>query len=289
MSLCSTLHHNARVLYSFEFFPPKDDEGEQQLWATIKKLQVLNPDFVSVTYGANGSQRERTLELTRRLQGETSLRTMGHLTCVDQSRAYITEVIDQYAADGLDHIFAIRGDMPAGPSAPWEKHPDGLNNATELVELVKSRGDFCVGVAAFPDPHPSHHDPDLDARILTAKWQAGAEFAITQLFFNPRSYVELVDRVRSLGCPIPIIPGIMPITMTSQVVRFAQLSGAEIPASIISRLDEAGGDPQEVRRIGTQIACELSEELIALGAPGLHFFTQNRSTATYSIWNTLRQ
>jgi len=276
-----------KPMFSFEFFPPKDDVGQEQLWETLRRLEEVDPDFVSVTYGANGSQRDRTVGLTKRLATETSLTTVGHLTCVGQSRDDLVQVIDEYGANGVTSIFAIRGDMPGGPQIPWQPHPDGLRNATELVELIRSRGDFEVGVAAFPDPHPAQHDPALDARILKNKWEAGASFAITQLFFTAQAYVDLVDRVRSIGCLIPIIPGIMPITMISQVVKFAEMSGATIPESMRQRLDAVADDPVAVRTTGTQIATELSQELISRGAPGLHFFTQNRSAATRAILNNL--
>jgi len=274
--------------FSFEFFPPKDDVASDQLWRTVANLAPLNPDFVSVTYGANGSQRDRTIDVTTRLATQTDLRVMGHLTCVDQSVLDLVSVIDSYAQGGVEHIFAIRGDMPGGPTLPWVQHPDGLSNATQLVELIHDTGDFCIGVAAFPDPHPAQHDPGLDARILKDKWEAGASFAITQLFFRAQAYFDLVDRVRSIGCEIPIIPGIMPITMISQVEKFAQMSGADIPSPVKSRLD-AALDPASVRRVGTQIATELCQELLDRKAPGLHFFTQNRSLATLDIWRNLRR
>ncbi len=284
MRIADLLGEAARPLFSFEFFPPKDDQGQEQLWGALARLAKLQPDFVSVTYGANGSQRERTEALTRRLASEAGLRTMGHLTCASQSRQALVCVIRQYAADGVEHVLAIRGDMPGGPTVDWQPHPEGLANATQLVELIASQGDFCIGVAAFPDPHPAQRDPDLDARILRDKWRAGAGFAITQLFFTAQSYRDLVDRVRSLGCPIPIIPGIMPITQISQVVKFAELSGAAIPEPVRARLEAVADDPAAVRAAGTAIASELSQELLESGAPGLHFFTQNRSRATLDIW-----
>lgn len=289
MRIDELLATNARVkpLYSFEFFPPKDDAGQTQLWQTLTSLAELTPDFVSVTYGANGSQRDRTIDVTKRLAHETSMRTMGHLTCVDQSVRQVIDVIDQYAANGLEHVFAVRGDMPGGPSIAWQAHPNGLKNATQLVELVRARGSFCIGVAAFPDPHPSKCNPDLDARILKDKWEAGADFAITQLFFQAKSYCQMVDRVRSIDCPIPIIPGIMPITMVSQIVKFSSMSGATIPPDMLRQLDAVGDDPAAVRTIGTSIAADLAQELLDQGAPGLHFFTQNRSLATRTIWQRL--
>jgi methylenetetrahydrofolate reductase (NADPH) len=214
---------------------------------------------------------------------------MAHLTCASQSRDQLRRVIGSYAAAGIHHILAIRGVMPGGPTVPWEPHPDGLLNATELVAMVRELGDFCVGVAAFPDAHPERSDLDLDARVLVAKAEAGASFAITQLFFTADDYFALVDRVRALGCDIPIIPGIMPITNVRQMIRFAELSGAALPTSVTDRINEVADDDDQVRRVGIRIGTELSEELLSRGAPGLHFFTQNRSRATREIYANLHQ
>ncbi|PKQ31376.1 MAG: methylenetetrahydrofolate reductase [NAD(P)H] [Actinobacteria bacterium HGW-Actinobacteria-2] len=274
---------------SFEFFPPKDDAGTAQLLTAIEALQPLRPDFVSVTYGATGSSRERTIDATQLIAARTDALTMGHLTCVSQSVNELRGAVDAYAEAGVRHILALRGDPPGGPTAAWERHPDGLDNATELVELVKASGDFCVGVAAFPDAHPEHHDFDLDARILAAKEQAGAEFAITQLFFDADAYFRLVERVRALGCELPIIAGIMPVTNISQIERFASFSGAELPAPVVSRLRAVADDPAAVREVGVEIAVELCDRLLAGGAPGLQFFTQNRSKATAEILRRLRE
>jgi methylenetetrahydrofolate reductase (NADPH) len=275
-------------LFSFEFFPPKDDAGAEQLWRALRLLAPLAPDFVSVTYGANGSTRQRTLDITARLARDTDLRTMGHLTCASQSIDEVRSTIDHYAEAGLRHILAVRGDMPGGPTVPWQPHPAGLPNTTALVRLIREQGNFCVGVAAFCDPHPQRHDPALDARILCDKAAAGASFAITQLFFEANSYFALVDRVRALGCDLPIIPGIMPITQIDQTTRFAALSGAPIPRSVLDQLEAVADDPAGVREVGTQIAADLSQALLDGGAPGLHFFTQNRSVATRAIWAGLR-
>ena len=287
-TIADLLQDRSRPLYSFEFFPPKDEVAERQLWQTVRELEGLGPDFVSVTYGASGSTRDRTVSATRRIAEHTTLRTMAHLTCVSQTKDQLRHVIGSYADAGIKHVLAIRGDPPGGPTAPWESHPEGLQNGTELVELVRELGDFCVGVAAFPDIHPERRDPALDARLLVAKARAGASFAITQLFFEPQTYFELVDRVRSLGCDIPIIPGIMPVTNLKQVTRFAELSGADLPERVVSRLHAVGEDPAEVRRVGIQIGVELSEELLAGGVPGLHFYTQNRSRATREIHASLQ-
>ncbi|OYN95846.1 methylenetetrahydrofolate reductase [NAD(P)H] [Enemella evansiae] len=287
-SIAELLAASDRPLFSFEFFPPASEEAARTLWQTVRQLEPLGPDFVSVTYGANGSTRDRTINVTRQIARETTLRTMGHLTCVSQSRDDIRRVVGAYADAGIRHILAVRGDPPGGPTAPWQAHPDGLRNATELVELVASLGDFCVGVAAFPDVHPEHHDPELDARILVDKANAGADFAITQLFFTARSYFELVDRVRSLGCDIPIIPGIMPVTNLRQIERFAELSGAALPTGVTDRLLAADG-PDAVRAEGVRIGTELADELLAGGVPGLHFFTQNRSRASREIHSRLQR
>lgn len=286
-SIAEVLATSDRPLYSFEFFPPASEEAARTLWQTVRQLEPLGPDFVSVTYGANGSTRDRTINATRQIARETTLRTMGHLTCVSQSRDEVRRVVGAYADAGIRHILAVRGDPPGGPTAPWQAHPDGLQNATELVELIAPLGDFCIGVAAFPDVHPEHQDAELDARILVDKAEAGAEFAITQLFFTASSYFELVDRVRSKGCDIPIIPGIMPVTSLRQIERFAELSGAALPSRVTDRLLAADG-PEQVRAVGVQLGTELSEELLAGGVPGLHFFTQNRSRATREIYARLQ-
>ncbi|MGO4956442.1 methylenetetrahydrofolate reductase [Luteococcus sp. Sow4_B9] len=276
-----------RPLFGFEYLPPRDDSGYDRTLAAVQRLEPLRPDFVSVTYGAAGTNRERTVETTRQIAATSSIPVMGHLTCSSQSRSQLEGVIDAYAEVGVQHVLAIRGDMPGGPTVPWEQHPDGLANATELVRLVKERGDFCVGVAAFPDVHPENRDADLDARILADKYEAGAEFAITQLFFNPDAYFDLVQRVRNLGCPIPIIPGLQPISSLKQVKFFEELSGAPVPEQVKLRLAEGEGDPDRVREIGSRIASEIAVTLLRGGAPGLQFFTQNRSLATREIFAML--
>lgn len=276
-----------RPLFGFEFLPPREEAEYARTLSAVERLEPLKPDFVSVTYGAAGTNRERTVETTRQIAATSTIPVIGHLTCSSQSRQQLEGVIDAYAEVGVRHVLAIRGDMPGGPTVPWEEHPEGLANATELVRLVKQRGDFCVGVAAFPDVHPERRDADLDARILVDKYEAGAEFAITQLFFNPDAYFDLVQRVRMLGCPIPIIPGLQPITSLKQVKFFEELSGAPVPEQVKLRLGEADGDPARVREIGSRIASEIAVTLLRGGAPGLQFFTQNRSLATREIFAML--
>jgi len=267
-------------LFSFEFFPPRSEEEEPVLWAAVEALAPLQPAFVSVTYGANGSRRDRTIRATRRIAESGGPLTVGHLTCVAQSKAELAEALAEYREAGVTNILAIRGDMPGG--GPWERHPEGLANATELVRFIKSEGDFCVGVAAFANPHETSNDPDLDARILLDKVEAGAEFAITQLFFEAERYAELVERMRGLGCQIPIVPGIMPLTVITQIERFAALSGRALPDALVSRL-RACASKEEVREAGLAAAVQMSRDLLAAGAPGLQFFTQNRSKATREV------
>jgi methylenetetrahydrofolate reductase (NADPH) len=273
---------------SFEFFPPKDEAGERQLWTTLRELEPLNPTFVSVTYGAGGSTRDRTVGITERIAHDTSMTPLAHLTCVDHSVATLRSVIGSYAGAGVRNVLALRGDPAGGPSAPFVPHPQGLRYAVELVELTKSLGDFCVGVAAFPEVHPSATSPEADAKVLADKARAGADFAITQLFFRPEDYFRLVDRVAALGVDIPIIPGIMPITNLAQITRMAELSGAELPPEIVARVSRHEGDKAAVRAEGIQIATELCDTLLAGGAPGLHFYTLNRSKATREIYQGLR-
>lgn len=266
-------------LHSFEYYPPRSEEEEAMLLRSVKALAPLEPDFVSVTYGATGSKRDRTIQATRAIAEIGNPLTVGHLTCVDQSKAEIAEALAQYADAGVNNILAVRGDMPGG--GEWRAHPDGLKNATELVKFIKEQGDFCVGVAAFTSPHPDSQDADLDAQILLEKEEAGAEYAITQLFFETNDYFTMVERIRGLGSNMPIIPGIMPLTVITQIERFEELAGAPLPADFVAKLRAA--KKPEVRGIGLAHAEQMCRDLIAGGAPGLQFFTQNRSKATREV------
>jgi len=274
--------------FSFEFFPPKDADGERQLWTALRELEVLQPTFVSVTYGAGGSTRDRTVGITARIAQDTTMTPLAHLTCVGHSREQLRSVIGAYADAGVRNVLALRGDPPEGPRAPFRAHPEGLCHAVELVELVKSLGDFCVGVAAFPEAHPSAQSREADARVLADKARAGADFAITQLFFRPEDYFALRDRVAAHGADIPIIPGIMPITSLPQITRMAELSGAALPEEVVARVARFEGDAAAVRAEGIALATELCDRLLAGGAPGLHFYTLNRSRATREIYAGLR-
>jgi methylenetetrahydrofolate reductase (NADPH) len=273
--------------FSFEFFPPRDDAGEAVLWEAVRRLERFDPTFVSVTYGAGGSTRDRTTRITAAIASDTTLTPVAHLTCVGASRSELRKVVGAYAAAGVRTVLAIRGDPPGGPGSPWTPYPEGLDRAVDLVRLVRDLGAFEVGVAAFPDVHPESPDVDHDARVLAHKADAGATFAITQFIFGTDGYFRLVDRLSALGCDLPIIPGIMPVTNLRQIERFPQLSGKPMPPAVLARLEGAADNPAALRRAGVEIATELSAALLDGGAPGLHFYTLNRSTATLEVFADL--
>jgi len=278
-----------RPTTSFEFFPPRDDEGEEELWRTISELEPLAPTFVSVTYGAGGTSQERTVRLTGRIARESSMKPVGHLTLVDQSVSEIEMVLKEYVAAGVDHVLALRGDPKGGPRARWRRHPDGMDHAIELVRLARGSGRVTVGVAAFPEGHPDASGLDSCADVLVAKARAGARFAITQLFFRASDYAALVERIRRRGCDLPIVPGIMPILNFGQVARMAELSGASIPAEVLEQIEPIAHDQAAVRAKGIELATQLCRDVLDAGAPGLHFITLNRSKATREIFLTLRE
>jgi methylenetetrahydrofolate reductase (NADPH) len=268
--------------FSFEFFPPRTDAAQLTLGRTIAELEPLGPSFVSVTYGAGGSTRQRTREVVTWVRKETDITPMAHLTCQGHSRDEIREILDAYQEAGIDNVLALGGDIPVdGPAAASD-----YRWASELVADVAAHGGFSIGVAAHPEVHPRSPSRDEDRRRLAAKLEQ-ADFAITQFFFDADHWRRLVDELAALGCTKPVVPGIMPVTNAGQVRRMAELSGAAFPAWLADRLAPVADDPAEVRRIGVDAATELCAALLADGAPGLHFYTLNRSSATREIYANL--
>ncbi|RNL79743.1 methylenetetrahydrofolate reductase [NAD(P)H] [Nocardioides marmorisolisilvae] len=283
----ATLLGQGERSFSFEFFPPKDAAGEEVLWRSISELEELRPTFVSVTYGAGGSTRDRTIEITGRIARETSMTPMAHLTCVGHTVEEIDDILDSLAAAGVQNVLALRGDPPGGPGTPWTATEGGLEFAAELVGLIRRRDDVSVGVAVFPEGHRDSTSLEADVAVMKAKYDAGAQFGITEMVLRASDYFGLVERCRAAGVDMPIVPGIMPILAIGSMKKMVELSGREMPTEILDRIEPLAEDPEAVRAEGIRIATELCDELLAGGAPGLHFYTLNRSKATREIYSSL--
>jgi methylenetetrahydrofolate reductase (NADPH) len=274
-------------VFSFEFFPPKTDAGEQNLSAALEELKQLEPSFVSVTYGAGGSDRARTIEIVKRINAKHGLETMAHFTCVGATVPQLRETLDEMRRAGIENVLALRGDPPAGEAA-WTKTEGGLEFSRELVELITSDYPFAVGAACFPETHIHATSPEDDLAHLVEKVGAGVDFLITQMFFDNSFYFDFAKRARAAGVTVPIIPGIMPITRVGQVERMAQMCGSAIPRGLRDELHARGEDPEAVLDFGVAYATLQCAELLAAGAPGIHFYTLNRSPATRAILSALK-
>jgi methylenetetrahydrofolate reductase (NADPH) len=278
---------DGQPVFSFEFFPPKTDDGERTLWATLEELRALHPDFVSVTYGAGGSTRDRTIEITKRIKDEVGLEAMAHLSCVGETTGALRRILDEVQAAGIDNVLALRGDPPQGETE-WTATEGGLSYSRELIELIRDEYDFAIGAACFPEVHIHATDAESDLRYLKEKVDAGARFLITQLFFDNQAYYDFVARAREIGIDVPIIPGIWPITNVSQIKRVTEMCGSKIPDGLLRELELRGDQPGAVSDLGVAYATLQCADLLAHGAPGIHFYTLNRSPATRAILTALR-
>ena len=274
-------------VYSYEFFPPKTDAGEANLWLALRQVEALHPAFVSVTYGAGGGTRDRTIRVVERIATETTMTPVAHLTAVGHSAAELRQLIGTYAGAGVRNILVLRGDPPGDPMADWVAHPEGFSYANEVVELAAGLGDFCIGVAAFPERYWRSASVEQDAETLHRKADAGAAYAVTQLFFDPADYFRLQERMAVRGCDIPIQPEVMPITNVVQIERMAQLSGADFPPWLATRLRAVADDPARVVEVGIDIAAEMAQQLVDGGAPGVHLVTMNRSASVRAVHERL--
>lgn len=273
--------------FSFEFFPPKDEAGEEVLWRSISELAALQPTFVSVTYGAGGTTRDRTVAITGRIARETTMLPMAHLTCVGHTTDELARILESLTESGVRNVLALRGDPPGGPGTEWVSTSGGIEHASELVAFIRQISELSVGVAAFPEGHRDSASLEDDVAVLKAKHDAGAEFAVTEMVLRASDYFGLVERARAVGIDFPIVPGIMPILNLNSMATMVELSGRDIPDEVMARLEPLKDDPAAVRAEGIAIATELCDTLLAGGAPGLHFYTLNRSKATREIYAAL--
>jgi methylenetetrahydrofolate reductase (NADPH) len=276
-----------RPVFSFEFFPPKDDEGLERLRTALAELKDDDPAYASVTYGAGGTTRERTVEVTKSIKQEFKIEAMAHLSLVGEAVDGLRAILDEIQAAGIENVLALRGDPPRGETE-WVPHPEGLHYSIELIELIKRDYDFCVGAACFPEVHPEAASPEEDLHYLKRKVDAGADFLITQLFFDNQHYFDFVEKARKAAIDVPIIPGIFPVTNFAQIKRITEMCGALFPEGFERELAEREQDPDAVADLGVAFATLQCADLLARGAPGIHFYTLNKSPATRAILAALR-
>ena len=277
-----------RPTISFEFFPPKDEQGENNLHATIEELKIFNPDFVTLTYGAGGSTRDRTVRIASEIIQRHQIPTMAHLTCVGSSRDELTEILHDYTKAGVKDLLALRGDPVGGPTSQWVSTPGGFDYADQLVDLATKVGGFNVGVAAFPDIHPaSHGNFQQDIEVLLRKEELGATFAITQFVFDSERYAQLLFTLRDRGSKLTLYPGIMPVTNYMQIVRMLELSGGTMPSATRLKFARYQNDPASIKELGIEVAARICEEVFEVGAEGFHFYTLNSALATSQVVSAL--
>ena len=273
-------------VFSFEFFPPKTEAGRTALVRTIDELKPLSPGYVSVTYGAMGSNRGQVIEIVSEIKNRIGIEAMAHLTCVGHTREELASVLDELAGVGIENVLALRGDPP--PGTDFQVTQGGFSHASDLTALIRERGGFCIGGAAYPEVHPDAPDAETDLRNLQTKVAAGSDFLVTQLFFDNRDYFAFLERVRAAGIEVPVLPGIMPVTNLGQVKRFTEMCGAALPGDLLAGLEAAGDDEEAVLEIGVSHALQQCRDLLAGGAPGIHFYTLNKSASTREILTRLR-
>jgi methylenetetrahydrofolate reductase (NADPH) len=287
--LIRSLFDGSQPVFSFELFPPKTEQGERALLKTVARLRELDPSFISVTYGAGGSTREKTIDIVSRIKHEFGIEAMAHLTCVGHGRDEIASILDRIQACGIENVLPLRGDPPQGESA-FVRPENGFGQASELVDFIRERGyPFCLAGAAYPEGHVECRDLDLDLTHLMRKVQAGVDVLITQLFFDNTDYFAFMDRARKAGIGLPIVPGIMPITNVAQIERITRMCGSRIPDGLRERMHAVEDDEEAVNQVGIEHSTQQCRELLAGGAPGIHFYTLNKSPATAAILAELRR
>lgn len=287
MKIAKIYKNKTAPVFSFEFFPPKTPEGDEKLVATVTELKALNPGYISVTYGAGGSTKDKTIDLCSKFQSEMGITAMCHFTCVGASRNEIRENLKLIQSRKIDNIIALRGDPPKGEGV-FKKHPDGFANATELIGFIKEEGfDFGLAGGAYPEKHPDSPTLELDIEYLKMKVDAGAEFLLTQLFFVNSIYASFLEKTKKAGIHVPIIPGIMPITSFNQIQRFKEIANCEIPMDLVLKLEKVKNNSEEFDKISRDYTVQQCDELLKMGVDGIHFYTLNQSKSTIKIMKEL--